>query len=482
MVMIGSGSYGYYGRSAALKAGDPSSDRHQAFNPILSLDLPTITYEQEHETTADKLDPNIIYDKQLVPGTISMETRFRDPILMATMLTYKGLPAAWSGTADVMTFNFSSMANKDKNLWFQFHIHDDSGNANHHNLLYDGGEILSYSWVIAAGVALIEEVEVEFVELDKNIQPVDIDAGFDDGSFDQTNVYQVSTILAVAATGITTGKYFTIQGISAAFVRTDYYVWFNKDAGGGDPAPSDHTAIVVTVTTGDAIQVVSDAITAAITAKPDFGAANGGGTSSTITVTNAQYGDCKDIVDVDSGLTVARTTKGALALDGGWSNWDGAYDATKGEVALSKDCIITLGTAAISALDIEECRITIATPKSKYWVQSSLKAQGSFLGKRAPVIATIKGKSTGNNAFTEFLAEIGSKTKATFKIQYGTTKYLQMTNAYYKKSDPLSQLPAAGEAVDVTYEIVASANSVLTGSWTADEATDPSNHINHTDV
>ena len=480
MVLLGPGSYGYYGRNATFKGGDPSSDVHQALNPVLNVEFPVVTYDQKTETTSDKLIPNIIFDKQLVPGVLNLETRFRDPIFMASIFGYKGVTGAWSGTGDVLTFNFSNFSNLDKNIWMQFHVHDDSGNANHLNVLYDGGQLLSYAWLIQAGEALHEEAEVDFSECDLNVQPVDITDGFDDGSFDKSDVYQVSTVVAKAATGITTNKYFTLQGISAAFVRTNYHVWFNKDGGGADPAPSGSTPILVVVTTGDSIQVVSDAITAAITGKTDFGAVNGGGTVTTTTITNAQYGDCKDIVDVDSTLTVARTVKGALGQDGGWSNWDGAYDASIGEVVLSKDCIITLGTASVKGLDIINCRVVLPAPKSKYFVQSSLKAQGSFLKAIGPFFATITGKLTGNNAFSEFLAQIGSKTKDTFKVQYGTTKFTQFTNAYYKQIDPAGALPVSGEDVEVTYGIYAGANSIFTYGWTADEATDPSAHINNT--
>ena len=354
--MIGKGSYAYWGHGTTYKGGDPSSDEHLPFNPSLQLELPMITYDQQKETTADKLIPNIIYDKELVPGTVGIETRFRDPILLSEIFTYKGLPTAWQGDGtDVMTFNHSALTNWDKNLWMQCHINDASGSGNHLNVLYDGGQPLSYEWNGGAGKPVIERMDIEFTELTSNTQAVDIDDGLDDGSFDDTGI------------------------------------------------------------------------------------------------------------------------------DGGWSNWDGGYDASKGEVALSKDCTITLGGSAVSGIDIQDWKFVIATPRSNYWVASSLTAHNMYLMPFS-WYAELTGKSSGNNALTEFLAAIGSKTKATFKIQYGTTKYLQFTNAYYKEADPLSSFGPAGEAVETTYRIEPAANSVLTYYWNATETTDPSDYINHTNV
>ena len=61
-------------------------------------------------------------------------------------------------------------------------------------------------------------------------------------------------------------------------------------------------------------------------------------------------------------------------------------------------------------------------------------------------------------------------------------KYLEFTNSYIQNIEPPIGLPEAGEGAKVTYTIVGGADSVLTYSWTANEATDPSTHINHTDV
>ena len=61
-----------------------------------------------------------------------------------------------------------------------------------------------------------------------------------------TAVAEVSTITNETAANITTGQYFTINSASDV---NQYYVWFNKDGGGGDPTPAGLTAIPVAITT-----------------------------------------------------------------------------------------------------------------------------------------------------------------------------------------------------------------------------------------
>jgi hypothetical protein len=87
-----------------------------------------------------------------------------------------------------------------------------------------------------------------------------------------------------------------------------------------------------------------------------------------------------------------------------------------------------------------------------------------------------------NDAFAEFVASYANKTKGTFKLQYGTNKYVQFTNAYLFQIDPPGGLPPAGEGLEVTYVFLAGAKSVLTYYWTADVTQDPSAHINHTNI
>lgn len=347
--LVGKGSYVYFGReSGGWGNGDPSSDRHMAFNPMTELSLKLPKYVQQQVTLFSELDHSIEFDEKLDIAKVSIRTLFRDPFLLLCLFTHKTVTSPWTGTGDNIAADFSDTDDEDT-LWMQVHVHNQDG-TNHLNLLFTGGEIISYGWVIEQGKPMYEEVELQFKKVSENTQAVDIDDGFDDGSFD----------------------------------------------GSG--------------------------------------------------------------------------------LDGGFAMWDGAYSAN--DCALSKDCTITWGGSAISGLNVKKCEVKIEFNKVYEWIQSSLEAQVRWADKRSPFKATVEGIFKGNQDLSEFLAAYSSKTKQTFKVQYGTTKYLQFTNAYISDIEGLG-IPAAGEALKGTYTFVSGGGGVASYSWTANEATDPRNFITY---
>lgn len=475
-------SYAYWGRGSSFKGGDPSSDEHQAFNPMLSFPIADGGfYVQEFQATFQAMFPNIQWDKERKEGTLSLEMYFRDPFLLLTLFTYKTITASWTGTGDAITGAFTNNDDRDLDIWVQMHLHDHSGNNKHIEFLFDGAEVVKYEWDFGNQKPLIERVDLSFVELDVNDQPVDIDNGFDDASFNETGAVEVSTVVAKAAASIADGKYFIMEVIAATRVVTPYYVWFDKQgAEQADPTPTGYTKITVDISGDTSAQDVSDAITAAIGAKDDVGAANGGGASETITITNTSQGNVIDIVDVDSGLTVAVTSQGILDQDGGWSVWDGAYDATKGEVAHSKDVTITFGSSQLSGIDVQSGKLVIEVPKERTWVMTSLTANRSIMKVRNWYLE-LDGITINNDQVADFLAQIGSKSTGTVKVEYGTTKFLQFTNGMIVGTPP-GEIPSAGEKVPGKYKIQGSANSELTFGWTADETTDPTAQVNATGV
>lgn len=471
-----------WGRGITFQGGDPSTDKNIPFNPMPNFEGTVLKYLVGMITTCDQEYHNIEYDEKLEEATVPISTYYRDPFFLLEIFTYKTVTGSWTGTGDVITGAYTNKNNQDKNLWIQLHSHDQSGNCKHINLLWDGGQVTTYRWVGEQGKPLIEEGDILFTELDVNTQPVDIDANFDDSKFDKTGVAEISTIVAVAAASIGDGDYFTIQGISAAFARTDYYVWFDKQgAEQADPAPTGYTKITCDISGDTTAQDVSDTITAAIDAVGNFGAANGGGTSETVTVTNANTGDVKDIVDVDSGLTVAVSTQGVMAIDGGWSLWDDEY--TSKSSVLSKDVTITWGGSAISGHEWKKFTLELAIPKNLIFVGKQLKALDFYDGVREPYKLTLEGIVTGDDNIAEVLAAISSKTKATVKLQYGTTNigYIQFTNGYLSTKEPIGAIPEAGNPFEATLILTGGADSELTFNWTGNVAQDPSNIINHTD-
>lgn len=189
-VIIGGipGFYLYFMRSSTFQAGDPSSDKHQPFNPITEstgIKMPERLYDLI--APVSDLYPQIEVDKNLDPSTITFRCYFRGPFLMLTMFTYKGMPSQWTGTSDTITANFSNRDNVDKNIAVQLRLPDPES-SNPIDLLFDGGKIVEYRWVGEAQGAVMEEIDIKFSEITQNTQAVDIDNGFDDGSFDNAGL------------------------------------------------------------------------------------------------------------------------------------------------------------------------------------------------------------------------------------------------------------------------------------------------------
>lgn len=153
---------------------------------------------------------------------------------------------------------------------------------------------------------IADDWDIDFV--DKKISHTQFKDKLAGGS--DSSVAEVTDVTVLAASGITTGDYFLLY---SATDKTGYYVWYNKDGGGGDPAPAGKTAIPVVITTGDANTVVATATRDAIntTAPADFTAT---ASTNVVTVTNDAKGSTTDAKDSSggtaTGFTFAVTTQG----------------------------------------------------------------------------------------------------------------------------------------------------------------------------
>lgn len=88
-----------------------------------------------------------------------------------------------------------------------------------------------------------------------------------------------------------------------------YYVWFNVDSGGTDPAPGGLTGVEVAVTSGDTSTQVATAVASALDGLSYFSASSD---SAVVTCTNSTTGICKDATNQGSvpGLSISITTEG----------------------------------------------------------------------------------------------------------------------------------------------------------------------------
>lgn len=118
---------------------------------------------------------------------------------------------------------------------------------------------------------------------------------------------QTTTVVTTAASTITTGDYFFLDGPNAV---TDYYVWYNKAAGGGDPAIAGRTGIEVAIAGGDSDTQVATATKNAIDAVSGLSASV---VSTTVTITADDPGVTVPALDFNTGFTITVTKYGATA-------------------------------------------------------------------------------------------------------------------------------------------------------------------------
>lgn len=119
---------------------------------------------------------------------------------------------------------------------------------------------------------------------------------------------EVNSITAVAdVTGSLNSKWFKLD---SAYDRRLYYVWYDVNSAGVDPAVSGRTGVKVSVATNATAGAVGTATAAALDALADFSASS---TTGTMTITNATGGPSTDAAEgtAPTGFTFAVTTQGA---------------------------------------------------------------------------------------------------------------------------------------------------------------------------
>jgi hypothetical protein len=121
----------------------------------------------------------------------------------------------------------------------------------------------------------------------------------------------VAEISTFDTTGLTAAglanKYFTLHGTTA---NAAFYVWFNLDAGGVDPAPGG-TGIAVAIATGDSASSLATKTATAVDATAPFIATP---STNVVTITDAATGTRTDITAGNSGGAVAVSTQGVTAI------------------------------------------------------------------------------------------------------------------------------------------------------------------------
>src|SRR3989344_1322365 len=125
-----------------------------------------------------------------------------------------------------------------------------------------------------------------------------------------SSLAEITEVTVFAASGITTGDYFLLYSATDA---TGYYVWYDKDSGGGNPAITGKTGIEVDIAAANTSTNVASATSSAINsiAGADFTASQ---SAAVVTITNDAKGSTTDASDssggTSTGFTFNITTQG----------------------------------------------------------------------------------------------------------------------------------------------------------------------------
>lgn len=117
--------------------------------------------------------------------------------------------------------------------------------------------------------------------------------------------HEITDVICTADTaGSLNDTYFFLN---SAENETLYYVWYNVNSAGTDPAISGRTGIEIAIATGAADTVVATATYDALNTYDDFTVAIN---TATVTIANSNAGYCDDTYDNDTGFTFTQVTDG----------------------------------------------------------------------------------------------------------------------------------------------------------------------------
>ena len=119
---------------------------------------------------------------------------------------------------------------------------------------------------------------------------------------------EVTTITFPSAASITSGQYFTIN---SALDSNEYYVWFNKDLAGGDPAPIGKVPVEIAISTGDSALVIAAATNLVLNALLDLDSSDNLDGSIIVNSSSAGYTTDAANFNVGGSFSVVVNTQGA---------------------------------------------------------------------------------------------------------------------------------------------------------------------------
>ncbi|BDI54860.1 MAG: major tail protein [Lokiarchaeia virus VerdaV1] len=177
MVYQGKSSYAYWGIEAGgYGLGNPATDAHIPFNPILKLSIPRPEHVIIEEKTCNSLETSIVYSEELKPDEIEIETIFRDPFLLCATFTKKTVTDSWTGTDDVITGDFTAETHNDY-IWAHYYIYDATAPI---EKTLKGGKIISYRLLIVKNKPIKEIVKIKFATITDESVAMNVTTTFHD--------------------------------------------------------------------------------------------------------------------------------------------------------------------------------------------------------------------------------------------------------------------------------------------------------------
>jgi len=132
---------------------------------------------------------------------------------------------------------------------------------------------------------------------------------FDSGD-DLPAVSEQTQVITVADVGGSlNNKYFYINTTTAAF-----YVWFNVDGNGVDPAIPNKTPIEVALISNSGAQVVASALASKLNTPPYNISFSASTSTNTVSITHLAKGAVEDAVDVNTGFSISVLVQGEDAV------------------------------------------------------------------------------------------------------------------------------------------------------------------------
>ena len=239
-------------------------------------------------------------------------------------------------------------------------------------------------------------------------------------------------------------KYITFKAKdTGGATETGYYIWFNTNSEGVDPAPASHTAIPVVVAIGDSANTIGTATRAAVTSVAGSKVTVSGATDQVV-ITGNYMGNATNIADTGStGLTVATTTAGVASnLLNTYFTLYSAADATKygiwcnvnGEGVAPSISGVSAGNRVAAVIEALDSANNVAaalrlpfttTPLSTSFTESG--ATDKCIFRTVAVGTTTDSADTGSTGFTFANVVQGGSVSAT-QFQIGASNSADATS------------------------------------------------------